>query len=61
VFTLFEEGDKNIIKESQEREPGSGYGNGQGMEDLDEQTRELVDEFARQVTLRMLENVFEFS
>ena len=46
VLTPFEEGDKNISKESQDRESGDNHGNGQEMKDLDKQKKALPDEFS---------------
>lgn len=45
VLTQFEEGDKNIFTESQEKEPDNDNGNGQGMMNLDKETKGLPDEF----------------
>ena len=46
VLTPFEEGNKNISKESQEKESADDHGNGQGMKDIDKETKTLPDEFS---------------
>ena len=46
MLTPFEEGDKNIFKESQESEQGDYHGNGQGMMNLNKETKALPDNFS---------------